>query len=113
MRDSPSRIARSLIVVWATWVLFTAGGCSLFRSPEDSSVRTQDRAIEDQIRAAVSLEPQSGPEAFQVHSVRGVVELTGRVKSVAIKSRIGLVAAATAGVVQVRNDLLVVADTSQ
>jgi osmotically-inducible protein OsmY len=108
MGDGQSKIAGSMVLRSATlfWVMILAG-CSLFHSSPAKLDGTRDQAIEVQIRAAVAGDPDLDPPEFQVRSTQGIVELTGQVQSIAIKSRVGLVAAATAGVVQVRNDLRV------
>jgi hyperosmotically inducible protein len=82
-------------------------GCSTFGGGQKSVPAVNDGLIETRIREELSREPLLRGNTVQVRSEIGIVELTGRVPSMEVKSRAGLVAAAIPGVVQVHNDLLV------
>ena len=79
-------------------------GCSLF-SRKAEPIRN-DAALRDQVENALSRDAGLKGAQISVHCLRGVIDLTGSVKSSAVKARAGLVAASTPGVVQVHNDLL-------
>ena len=85
-------------------LLALLAGCSLFSKRPEPGV--SDSAIQAQIQKALSSDPLLKGTQVNVHSADGIVELTGKAKSGAIKSRAGIIAASTPGVVQVHNDLL-------
>ena len=87
--------------------LSIAGGCSLFSGKKNPPTAADDRGIETYIRKALADDSLLKSTQFVVHSADGIVELTGFVGSIGAKSRAGLVAASTPGVVQVHNDVLV------
>lgn len=86
-------------------LLSLLAGCSLFGGGTGHSV-VNDSALANAVENALHQEPSLQGARIQVRSVQGVIDLTGRVESVGMKSRAGLVAASTSGVVQVHNDLL-------
>src|SRR5262249_7589424 len=91
------------VCLLALWLAFLAG-CSLFSKRPEPAVN--DSAIQAQIEKALGTDPLLKGTQVNVQSANGIVELTGKAKSNAIKSRAGLIAASTPGVVQVHNDLL-------
>ena len=100
------KIARQLRFSFCVLALVLASscGCSLFSKPSKPAVN--DSVIISQIENALRRDRLLEGTQVQVQSVNGIVELTGEAKSSAVKSRAGLIAASTPGVVQVRNDLL-------
>ena len=80
-------------------------GCSLFSRSKPESVEN-DVSLQAEVRNALSRDPALRAQAITVQSRDGVIDLTGPVKSLALKSRAGLVATSVPGVVQVHNDLL-------
>ncbi|HTL55549.1 MAG TPA: BON domain-containing protein [Candidatus Limnocylindrales bacterium] len=80
-------------------------GCSRFSKRSQPAV--SDTVIKSQIENALNRDPLVEGAQVSVQSVNGIVELTGKTKSSAVKSRAGLIAASTPGVVQVHNDLLI------
>lgn len=84
-----------------------ACGCSLFSGNKNPPPTTDDRGIETHIQKALAEDSLLQRTQLRVRSADGIVELTGFVDSIIAKSRAGLVAASTPGVVQVHNDVLV------
>jgi len=83
-------------------------GCALlFGGKSKPTASVDDGALVARIHAMLAQDPIVKQAEVNVASAKGVVELTGYVGSMSIKSRAGLVAASTPGVVQVHNDLLV------
>lgn len=80
-------------------------GCSLLGRGKAHPI-VNDTALGDAVENALRQEPSLQGAKIQVRSAQGIIELTGPVQSVAVKSRAGLVAASVPGVVQVHNDLL-------
>lgn len=92
-------------IAWVALLLSLLAGCSLFGSSTRHSV-VNDSALANAVENALHQELSLQGAQIQVRSMQGVIDLTGRVKSMGMKSRAGLVAASTPGVVQVHNDLL-------
>jgi osmotically-inducible protein OsmY len=103
-RSSKRWLAISLLAVLTMSI---AGGCSLFSGKKSPPPTADDRGIETHIRNALADDSLLKSTQLGVRSADGIVELTGFVDSTGAKSRAGLVAASTPGVVQVHNDVLV------
>lgn len=82
-------------------------GCSLFGGKKPPVHAVNDNAIVARITGRLAQAPELKGARVAVGSANGVVELTGSVETLAQKSRAGLIAASTAGVTQVHNDLLI------
>ena len=83
------------------------GGCCIFSGKASPAAAVDDRAIENRVRSSLAQDSLLRDYRLDVKSAEGVVELTGFVGSTGTKSRAGLVAASTPGVVQVHNDVVV------
>jgi hyperosmotically inducible periplasmic protein len=92
--------------VYLTLLLILLAGCSLFSRGKPQGI-ANDTTLQAEVQTALSREPTLTGAQINVHSTDGVVELSGSVRSTAMKSRAGLVAASVRGVIQVHNDLLV------
>lgn len=79
--------------------------CSLFGGGKSRSV-VDDTALVNAVENAFHQDRLLEGAPIRVQSQQGVIELTGRVESVGMKSRAGLLAASVPRVVQVHNDLL-------
>jgi len=88
-------------------------GCSMFGGKKPAAHVVNDSAIVARIKHRLAQAPELEGTQVEVHSARGIVELTGRVGSLAQKSRAGLIAASTAEVAQVHNDVVISAATAQ
>ena len=102
MRRAPAVFIRSASL---TLLLIFLPGCSLFSRAKPQSV-PNDATLHAQVTNALSRDHTLQGEQIAVRSLEGVIDLSGTVKSPAIKARAGLVAASIPGVVQVHNDLL-------
>jgi hypothetical protein len=94
-----------LRLVSLSFLLTLLAGCSLFSRPKPES-GANDAILQAEVSNALNSDPALGGQQITVQSREGVIELKGPVKSAAVKSRAGLVAASVPGVVQVHNDLL-------
>jgi osmotically-inducible protein OsmY len=101
MRSLPGTLVR---VLFLTLVVTLVSGCSLFSRKQQP--RVNDAALQTGVRDALSRDPALKGVLITVQSVDGIIELRGTVKSPALKSRAGQVAASVPGVAQVHNDLL-------
>ena len=101
MHNEVRLLKRALV----TLLLIPLASCSLFsRGP--SQLPPRDTDLRKAVSHALTGDPSLQDTQIQVQSAGGVIDLSGSVKSLAIKSRAGLVAASVPGVVQVHNDLL-------
>ena len=91
--------------VFLAWVLTLLAGCSLFSRSKPESAAS-DATLQEEVSHALSGDPAVQGQPIIVQSRDGVIDLSGTVKSLAVKSRAGLVAGSMPGVVQVHNDLL-------
>src|SRR5262249_27611360 len=91
-------------VCLACWLALLAG-CSLFSRSKPESAAS-DATLQTEVSDALTRDPALRDQRIIVQSREGVIDLSGTVKSTAVKSRAGLVAASVPGVVQVHNDLL-------
>jgi hypothetical protein len=91
--------------VFLTCVLAFLAGCSLFSRSKPQS-GASDATLQVEVRDALSRDIALQGQQIIVQSRDGVIDLSGTVRSLAVKSRAGLVAASIPGVVQVHNDLL-------
>lgn len=91
--------------VFLACVLTLLAGCSLFSRSKPESAAS-DATLQAEVSHALGRDPALRGQRIIVQSCEGVIDLSGTVKSLAVKSRAGLVAASIPGVVQVRNDLL-------
>jgi len=104
-RRLSNRPLSRLRLVSLSFLLTLLAGCSLFSHPRPESA-ANDARLQAEVGNALSRDPALRGQQIMVQSREGVIELTGPAKSVAVKSRAGLVAASIPGVVQVHNDLL-------
>ena len=101
--SSRQLLSLSLMV---TIAIAFGSGC-IFGGKPSPTAAVDDRAIETRISSALSKDYLLRDSPIVVKSAEGIVELTGFVGSTGTKSRAGLVAASTPGVVQVHNDVVV------
>jgi osmotically-inducible protein OsmY len=101
-----SAFAAIIRTICLTLLLTFLADCSLFSRGKPQSV-ANDATLQAKVQTALSRDPTLGGAQINIHSTDGVVDLGGSVKSTAMKSRAGLVAASVPGVAQVHNDLLV------
>ena len=104
MHGAPDAIRALRAIVLALLATLLAG-CSLFSRPKQEPV-ADDATLQVEVRNALGGEPALRGQQIMVQSRDGVIDLSGKVKSMAVKARAGLVAASVPGVVQVHNDLL-------
>ena len=86
--------------------LVAVTGCGLFHKKAPPATH-DDPQLKANVEAALKSEPLLKDSPITVQSQNGVVQLSGKIDSLAAKERAGLVAASVAGIVQVKNNLLV------
>lgn len=96
-------LLRSCLVVLALTV--GIAGCAVMSGQETSGEYIDDATITTKVKA--SIVNQMGLQGIGVETMQNVVQLSGFVKSEAIKAEAGQIAWATTGVSGVRNDLVV------
>jgi osmotically-inducible protein OsmY len=104
MHSAPDALVR-LRPIFFTLLLVLFMGCAVFSRPKPESAAS-DATLQMEVVKALSQDLALRGQPISVQSREGVIDLSGTVKSLAIKSRAGLVAASIPGVVQVHNDLL-------
>ncbi len=82
-------------------------GCAVAHGRESAKEYTRDKEITTRIKASLYKDPLVKGSEVKVQSLRGVVELSGFVENQQARERAGQIAAATPGVAQVYNNLLV------
>jgi osmotically-inducible protein OsmY len=86
--------------------LVAVTGCGLFHKKTPPAAY-DDPQLKAKVEGALKSEPLLKDSQITVQSQNGVVQLFGKIDSLAAKERAGLVAASVAGIVQVKNNLLV------
>lgn len=95
-------IAASLAL---TPLVFTTG-CAVTQGKEGVGSYASDKKIETQVKTALYADPLTKGTEINVQSLNGVVELSGFVENQTAKQRAGQIAASTAGVAKVYNNLI-------
>ena len=86
-------------------VAFTTG-CAVTSGQETAGAYTKDKEIETKIKTKLYKDSVVKGTQVEIHSLNGVVQLSGFVDSPESKARAGEIASDTKGVVQVYNNLL-------
>jgi osmotically-inducible protein OsmY len=81
-------------------------GCAATGGKESTSDYTNDKEIAAGVKTRLDSDPTTKGTQIEVQSLSGVVQLSGFVDSQAARNRAGEIAAATPGVTQVYNNLL-------
>lgn len=81
-------------------------GCAVNQGRESAHAYVDDKDIAAKIKTALYKDPEVKGTEVTVNSLNGVVQLSGFVDSETAKDRAGQIAASTAGVVKVYNNLL-------
>jgi len=82
-------------------------GCAATPSRESTGEYIDDTAITAKVKSALLADEEVSGTAVNVETFKGVVQLSGFVKSAAEKERAARIAASVKGVKAVRNDLIV------
>ena len=83
------------------------GSCAQTTTSESTGSYVDDTAITGKVKAAILQDPTLKVFQIDVTTYNNVVQLSGFVDTAQMKGRAGTVAAQTAGVTSVRNDLIV------
>jgi len=81
-------------------------GCAVTSGRESTSEYARDKEIAARVKTQLYADPTTKGTEIEVQSLRGVVQLSGFVDNQAARNRAGEIAAATPGVTQVYNNLL-------
>ncbi len=82
-------------------------GCAMMSGKEGPKAYAKDKKIESSIKTAMYADPTVSGTSVGIHSLNGVVQLTGFVPNQAEKDRAAQIAASTKGVQRVYNSILV------
>lgn len=89
------------------WLLVSLLGCAATPTSSSTGQMLDDSVITTKVKAAILEEPALKTMEISVETYKGVVQLSGFVDSAQSVQRAGEVAGKVAGVVSVKNDLVV------
>jgi osmotically-inducible protein OsmY len=98
---------RAIALAILTGVTLATSGCAVMRGQTTAEQYVDDRAITTAVKAKLIEDKTTGGLSINVDTLNGAVALSGFAKSQAEKDRAGQIAAATKGVREVRNNLIV------
>ena len=101
---SASPMVRSLLVLLVVAVI---AGCAGSATRESTGEYVDDSAITTKVKGAILNDPSLKVFQINVETFKGVVQLSGFVKSAEIVAHAGDVTSHVSGVSSVRNDLIV------
>ena len=97
-----------IIMILACFVLVTAFmGCATTQKQESTGQYVDDSVITTKVKAAIFKEATLKTLQINVETYKGVVQLSGFVDSAQSASKAGEVAGSVAGVIEVKNNLVV------
>ena len=99
-------IARLTRILAAAFVALALAACASTDKREGTGEYFDDSVLTTKVKAALLKDPAVSGLAVNVETFKGVVQLSGFVKTSAERSRAAELARAVAGVKQVRNDIL-------
>lgn len=98
---------RAIAFAILTGVTLVTTGCAVTRGQTDVGTYVDDRTIGTAVKAKLLEDKTTGGLSINVDTLNGAVSLSGFAKSQAEKDQAGRIAAATKGVKEVRNNLVV------
>lgn len=98
---------RAIALAILTGVTLATSGCAVMRGQTTTEQYVDDRAITTAVKAKLIEDKTTGGLSINVDTLNGTVALSGFAKSQTEKDRAGQIAAATKGVREVRNNLIV------
>jgi hyperosmotically inducible protein len=98
---------RAIALAILTGLTLATSGCAVMRGQTDVGTYVDDRTIGTSVKAKLLEDKQTGGMSINVDTLNGTVALSGFAKTQAEKDRAGQIAAATKGVREVRNNLVV------
>jgi hyperosmotically inducible periplasmic protein len=98
---------RAIALAILTGLTLVTSGCAVMRGQTDVGTYVDDRAITTAVKAKLIEDRTTGGLSINVDTLNGTVALSGFAKSQAEKDQAGRIAAATKGVREVRNNLVV------
>lgn len=90
-----------------TGLTLATAGCAVTRGQSDVGAYVDDSGITSAVKVKLLEDKQTSGTAISVETLNGTVQLSGFAKSQTEKDRAGQIAAATKGVREVRNNLIV------
>jgi hyperosmotically inducible periplasmic protein len=106
-REFSMKHTRAIAFAILTGLTLVTTGCAVMRGQTDVGTYVDDRAITTAVKAKLIEDKQTGGLSINVDTLNGTVALSGFAKSQAEKDQAGRIAAATKGVREVRNNLVV------
>ena len=98
---------RAIALAILTGLTLVTTGCAVTRGQTDVGTYVDDRAIGTSVKAKLLEDKATGGMSINVDTLNGTVSLSGFAKSQTEKDQAGRIAAATKGVREVRNNLVV------
>ena len=98
---------RAIALAILTGLTLVTSGCAVMRGQTDVGTYVDDRTITTAVKAKLIEDRTTGGLSINVDTLNGTVALSGFAKSQAEKDQAGRIAAATKGVREVRNTLVV------
>ena len=98
-------ITRKLATLGGALLIASALGCASTRTQEGTGEYVDDTVITTKVKAAILNEPTLKSAEINVETFKGVVQLSGFVRSQAAESNAVKVARSVGGVKSVKNDM--------
>lgn len=96
-----------LVAAASAIALITASGCSVMRDQQPVGSYIDDATITTQVKAKFADDATVSAAAISVETLKGVVQLSGFAKTAAEKSMAEQLARQVAGVVSVKNGIVI------
>lgn len=100
-----NRFGKSLSAMFVAMTLAAIGGCASTAQKEGTGEYVDDTAITTKVKTAIFSEPTLKVAEINVETFKGVVQLSGFVKTQGDISKAGDVARGVGGVKSVKNDI--------
>lgn len=98
---------RILVAAVTATALLIGAGCAVVRDQQSVGSYVDDSTLTAQVKAKFAEDPAVSAMAIGVETLKGVVQLSGFAKSAEEKAKAERLARTVAGVVTVRNDIVV------
>lgn len=98
---------RTLLLAAMTALTLVTTGCAVSRGQETVGAYVDDSAITTKVKAKLLEDKTTGGLSIGVETLNGTVQLSGFAKSAEERARAESLARSTAGVAQVRNNIII------
>lgn len=101
------KLTHAVLAVAASLAVVSVTGCAVARDQQTVGSYVDDAAITTKVKAKFAEDPAVSAMSLSVETLKGTVQLSGFAKSEAERNTAGRLAASTAGVKAVKNDIVV------